>query len=262
MRSTRTRMIAATVAATAVAATLTAPPAAAARKRTPTHGARGCSALNSLVDAPAPLVEPFVPEQFTPREGFYPGFTGMVVNTFYCEDTLVNGKSFGPAHFSVFWILVEPPDGSAGDHLFEMWRLTDNRRLSVALARYGVRLQAAAMTLETQPPTPAGTVTTSDVTWDGGSSYSAAGIEPAVNPITYVTQPYSYTLWQLNDGELVKMPLFENFEEPSHVTEVDGYFAAEPGSDFARMIGGAQPTNHALFTDYEFDVEIVRNPRA
>lgn len=175
-----------------------------------------------------------------------------------CDDVTVNGKSLGPAKISMFWVFVESPDGSAGDHLYEAWRLTDNRKLSAALARYGVRLQPADMTLETQPPTPLGTVTTADVKWDGGSSYSAAGIEPEADPTTYVTEPYTYTLWQYQEGNLVKMPIFENFIEPSDVTEVDGYFAAEPGSEFAQMIGAAQPTNHALFTGYEYDIEIIR----
>lgn len=252
----KTRLAAALVALVALTAVV-APPASA-RKKTPVHGARGCSMLSSLVDSPAPLVDPFVPDQFTPKEGFYPGFTGLVVNTFSCEDVTVNRKSLGPAKFSVFWVLIESPDGSSGDHLYEAWRLTDNRKLSAALARYGVLAQSAEITLESQPPTPAGTATTSEVTWDGGSSYSAAGIEPEADPTTYYTVPYTYTLWQLQEGELVKMPVFENFEEPSNVTEVDGYFAAEPGSDFAVMIGAAQPTNHALFTEYEFDVEILR----
>ena len=256
MQRTRGR-VAVAVAAAVVLGSVVAP-SAAAKKRVPAHGGRGCSMLSSLVDAPAPLVRPFVPERFTPRDGFYPGFTGMVVNTLQCSDVTVNGKSLGEAHISVFWVSVEAPDGSAGDHLYEVWRLTDSPKLSAALARYGIHLPAADVTLETQPPTPAGTVTTSEVTWDGGSSYSAAGIEPAADPVTYVTQPYTYTLWQLNEGKLVKMSVFENFEEPSNVTEVDGYFAAEPGSDFAVMIGAAQPTNHALFTDYEFDIEISR----
>lgn len=257
MPTIRTRLAAAAVAALALAA-VTAPPAVAARKKVPTHGGRGCASLNSLVDSPAPLVEPFVPERFTPREGFYPGHIGLVVNIMRCEDVTVNGKSFGPASISMFWVLVESPDGTGGDHLYEAWRLTDNSRLAAALARYGVRLQPAEVTLDTQPPTPAGTVTDAAVVWDGGSSYSAAGIEPVANPWTFTTGPAAYTLWQLQEGELVKMPIFENFIEPSNVTEVDGYFAAEPGSDFALMIGAAQPTNHALFTDYEFDIEIVR----
>lgn len=257
MRSTRTRLVTAVAALVALTAVV-APPAVAARKRIPTHGGRGCTMLSSLVDSPTPLVDPFVPDRFTTKEGFYPGHTGLVVNTMSCDDVTVNGKSLGPAHLSVFWVLVEAPDGSAGDHLYEAWRLTDNRKLSAALARYGVLVQYADITLETQAPTPAGTPTTSEVAWDGGSSYSAAGVEPEADPTTYYTVPYTYTLWQLQDGKLVKMPVFENFEEPSNVTEVDGYFAAEPGSDFALMIGAAQPTNHALFTDYEFDAEIVR----
>lgn len=257
MRTFRRRFAAAALAAVVLAA-IAAPPAVAGRKKIATHGGRGCSALNSLVDAPEPLVAPFVPDRFTTREGFYPGHVGLVVNTLSCEEVTVNGKSLGPAHLSVFWVLIEAPDGSGGDHLYEAWRLTDNRKLSAALARHGVLAQTAEIMLDTQAPTPAGTPTTSEVTWDGGSSYSAAGVEPAVNPINYVTQPYTYTLWQLQEGALVKMPVFENFEEPSNVTEVDGYFAAEPGSDFATMIGAAQPTNHALFTDYEFDVEILR----
>jgi hypothetical protein len=258
MSSARNRVTAA-LAAALVLTVLVVPASAAGKKKVPTHGGRGCSMLSSLVDAPAPLVEPFVPEQFTAREGFYPGHIGLVVNTMACRQVTVNGKSLGPAHVSVFWVSVESPDGTAGDHLFEAWRLTDNPKLSAALARHGVAVPSAEVTLETQPPTPAGTVTTSEVTWDGGSSYSAAGIEPVVNPWSYYTVPYTYTLWQLTEGKLVKMPVFENFEEPSTVTEVDGYFAADPGSDFARMIGGAQPTNHALFLDYEFDVEIVRD---
>lgn len=257
MQPIRARLAAATVAAIALTA-LVAPPSVAARKKVPTHGGRGCSMLSSLVDSPEPLVAPFVPDRFTMKDGFYPGFIGMVVNTMSCEDVTVNGKSLGPANLSVFWVLVESPDGSAGDHFYEAWRLTDNRKLSAALARYGVLVHSADITLETQAPTPAGTPTTSEVTWDGGSSYSAAGIEPEADPTTYFTVPFTYTLWQLQEGELVKMPVFENFEEPSNVTEVDGYFAAEPGSDFALMIGAAQPTNHALFTDYEFDAEIVR----
>lgn len=257
MQSIRTRLTAATVAALLLA-TLAATPAGAARKKVPVHGGRACSMLNSLVDAPAPLVEPFVPERFTAMEGFYPGHIGLIVNIMHCEDTTLNGKSFGPANISMFWVLVESPDGSSGIHLYEAWRLTDNQRLSTALARYDVRLQPAEVTLETGAPTPAGTPTTAEVVWDGGSSYSAAGIEPIANPWTFTTGPASYTLWQLNDGKLVKMPSFENFIEPSSVTEVDGYFAPEPGSEFARMIGAAQPTNHFLFTDYEFDFEIVR----
>ena len=233
-----------------------APPAVAKRTRVHTTGGRGCTMFNSLVDSPAPLVDPFVPDRFTPQDGFYPGFIGMVVNTMHCESVLVDGKDFGPAHLSVFWVLVESPDGSEGDHFYEAWRLTDNRKLAAALARYGVRLDSAAMTLETQPPTPAGTVTQSSVEWDGGSSYSAGGIEPEADPTSYYTLPYTYTLWQMREGGLVKLDVFENFEEPSNVTEVDGYFTAEPGSEFSQMIGGAQPTNHALFTDYEFDVEI------
>lgn len=258
MRQTRSRLAALGAAAIAVAA-LTAPPAAAARKKLPTHGGRGCSSLNSLVDAPEPLVAPFVPDRFTTSEGYLPGHVGLVVNIMSCEDVTVNGKSLGPADISMFWVLVEAPDGSGGEHLFEAWRLTNNAKLSAALARHGVLAQTAGITLETQPPTPAGTLTTAEVAWDGGSSYSAAGVEPAVNPITYTTRPAAYTLWQLQEGRLVKMPIFDNFIEPSNVTEVDGYFAAEPGSDFATMIGGAQPTNHALFTEYEFDIEIVRD---
>lgn len=251
------KRLAAATAALVVLTALAAPPAAA-RKKVPTHGGRGCTMLNSLVDAPAPLVEPFVPDRFTAKEGFYPGHIGLVVNTLKCEDVTVDGKSLGPANQSVFWVLVESPDGSAGDHLYEAWRLTDNDKLSAALAKHGVLAQAAGITLETQAATPAGTPTTSEVTWDGGSSYSAAGVEPAADPMTYVTQPYGYTLWQLQEGKLVKMPVFENFEEPSNWTEVEGYFAAEPGSDFAVMIGAAQPTNHALFTDYEYDLQIRR----
>lgn len=256
--SSMRRRVAAATATLALVATLVAPPAAA-RKKVPVHGGRGCTMLNSLVDAPEPLVAPFVPDRFTAKEGFYPGHIGLVVNTLKCDDVTVGGKSFGPASQSVFWVLVESPDGSAGDHLYEAWRLTDNRKLAAALARHGVLAQSAGITLETQAPTPAGTPTTSEVTWDGGSSYSAAGVEPAADPMTYVTQPYTYTLWQLQDGKLVKMPVFENFEEPSSWTEVEGYFAAEPGSDFAVMIGAAQPTNHALFTDYEYELEIRRS---
>lgn len=256
MHSFRTKA-AATLAAAMTIASIAAPVAHAGRKKV-VHGGRGCSSLNSLVDSPAPLVDPFLPDRFTARDGFYPGFTGMVVNTMKCEDYTLNGKSFGPAGVSVFWILIESPDGSGGDHLYEAWRLTDNPKLSAALARYNVRMPAAGVTLDTQPPTPAGAVTTSEVTWDGGSSYSAAGLEPEADPTTYYTMASAYTLWQLNDGKLVKMSVFDNFEDPSNVTEVDGYFAAEPGSDFAVMIGAAQPTNHALFTDYEFDIEINR----
>ena len=240
----------------ALAAVVLAPPAGAKRPKVPTHGGRGCSMLNSLVDAPEPLVRPFVPERFTPAAGYLPGHIGLVVNTLKCDDATVNGKSFGPTHLSVFWVVVESPDGSAGDHLYEAWRLTDNRKLAHALARYGVRLDVAAVSLETQPPTPAGTITESAVDWDGGSSYSASGIEPAANVYEFVTQPYTYTLWQLGEEGLVKMPVFENFVEPSSWTEVDGHFTAEPGSEFAQMIGASQVTNHALFTDYEFDVEI------
>lgn len=250
----RRRLTAVALAAFVLTGMLAAP--APAKPKVPVYGATGCSMFNSLVDSPAPLVRPFVPEQFTPQDGFYPGFTGLVVNTLSCEDVTVDGKSLGPAHLSAFWVLVESPDGSSGDHLYEAWRLTDNVKLARALGRYGVRLQSADITLETQPPTPAGTMTASEVQWDGGSSYSAAGIEPAVNPYSYQTVPYAYTLWQLDDGKLVKMSVVENYEEPSAVTEVDGYFSAEPGSELATMIGQAQPTNHALFTDYEFEIEI------
>ncbi|HEV2757520.1 MAG TPA: hypothetical protein VG318_17285 [Actinomycetota bacterium] len=246
------------LAALAIATLALVPPAAAKRPpKAPAHGARGCSSLNSLVDAPDPLVRPFVPERFTPREGIYPGHIGLVVNTLFCDQVLVNGKSLGPAHMSVFWVLIEAPDGSRGDHLYEAWRLTDNRKLAVALARHGVRADLATITLETQPPTPLGAVTESEVQWDGGSSYSAAGIEPEADPTTYYTQPSAYTLWQLRDEGLVKMEVVDNFIEPSNVTEVDGYFMAEPGTEFAQMIGAAQPTNHALFTEYEYDVEIT-----
>lgn len=256
MRLTQ-RKIGVACAALAVLSLAIVPQAAAKRSpKIPTHAARGCSSLNSLVDAPDPLVRPFVPERLTPREGYLPGHTGLVVNTLFCEQTLVNGKDLGSAHMSVFWVLIEAPDGSRGDHLYEAWRLTDNRNLALALSRYGVRADLATISLETQPPTPAGAVTESAVEWDGGDSYSAAGIEPEADPTTYYTQPSAYTLWQLREGGLVKMPVVDNFIEPSNVTEVDGYFMAEPGSDFGTMIGAAQPTNHALFTDYEYDVEI------
>ena len=249
-----TALIAASLIVTAVTG---AAPAGAKRVKVPTHGGRGCSMLNSLVDSPDPLVRPHVPDRFTTRSGYLPGHTGLVVNTLTCEDVTVNGKSFGPTNLSVFWVFVEAPDGSSGDHLYEAWRLTDNRRLAHALARYGVGLDVAGVSLETQPPTPAGTITESAVEWDGGSSYTASGIEPAAAVYDFVTQPYAYTLWQLNDGGLVTMPIVENFTEPSSWTEVDGHFTAEPGSPLAQMIGASQVTNHALFTDYEFDIEIL-----
>ena len=76
MQPIRRRLVTA-VATALVLASLTAAPATAGRKRTPTHGGRGCSMLSSAVDAPEPLVAPFVPDRFTTREGYLPGHVAL-----------------------------------------------------------------------------------------------------------------------------------------------------------------------------------------
>lgn len=125
-----------------------------------TYTARSCTESAALVTMPRATLEARLdlPEPFTVRD-FAPGVAALLVAVASCESISVGGKQARPGRFSDVGVMIEPPPASTGgDHLYQLWQVSDHEDLVSLMTKVGVATDRAGVWFEKTPASATGTV--------------------------------------------------------------------------------------------------------
>jgi hypothetical protein len=187
-----------------------------------------CPELVAAFSVPAQRADDFVPEGFQVLVDAM-GSATVVVAVAACARITLNGRGAGSAILSDVGIAIHSPDGSAGEHIYQLWQPTDNGELRSLMDHVGMRgglvKEAGATFLPGLEPV----LSAADMPWRP-SPYTVRTTSAALVPLP----PGSNTWWHTGEYGVVRVTYdFLNAELGVGVATV----WAEPGSPLAALVG-------------------------
>ena len=111
------------------------------------YSALGCVEPVALVTVPRATLRLALPDPFRIRE-LAPGIVGLGVAVASCESISVAGREAGPGRFSDVGVMIESPDGSGGEHLYQLWQVSDHHDLVRLMSTVGMATDSADISFE------------------------------------------------------------------------------------------------------------------
>lgn len=122
------------------------------------YSASACVEPAALVTVPRTTLKLALPDPFRIRE-VAPGIAGLVVAVASCEAISVAGREAGPGRFSDVGVMIESPDGTGGEHLYQLWQVSDHHDLVRLMSTVGMATDSADISFEKTIGSAAGSVT-------------------------------------------------------------------------------------------------------
>lgn len=184
------------------------------------------------------------------------GNATLAVAAIDCARTAIDGQPTGPALLSDVGIEIEPPDGSPGGHLYQLWQPTTNPRLRARMAALGmVGALVTDATFEAEI-----TAATVDARAEFPWAHAPYAVE-ATSPRPVPDPPGGNTWWHAGPRGAIKISYtFLDMEVAPGAAAV----SAGEGSPLADLLGGTDRTAdlglNIFHHHYEGTIELVGSP--
>jgi len=215
----------------------------------------GCVEPTGVAVVPASQVAPFLPKGFEPTEALgLPGMSDVVLTSTTCKQLSVDGATVAGGFVADAGISIASPDGSPGDHFYELWQVSSIPALHDRLSALGVPGELL-----------------NGLRWD---VISTGPLSHADVDVPFSADPYSFSIdavtplplggdqtsyWRVVDGRRVRIA----YTLANHTdTEGGSQISAAAGSPLAQLIGSTSATGLALLGHFDFTSTVAATPPA
>lgn len=176
----------------------------------------------------------FVPEPFEVHVDEL-GNAVLGVPAIECDQIAIDGQDAGRALLSDVGIRIESPDGSPGQHFYQLWQPTTNETLHARMRSLGMDTALVPdATFHVDEPLPGVTTATADIPWER-VPYEVEAQTPRPVPLP----PGGNTWWHRGPRRIIRIAYTFHDRELAFGT---ASVSTEGGSPLAELLGASERT--------------------
>ncbi len=203
---------------------------------------KGCREFMAIIQVPVQNVREFVPDNITIL-GQETGETMFFAGLKACDEYSVNGALPQPGMVSDVGVLIEAPDGSDGNHYYQLWMASDHEDFVGAHEALGVWGGLAQTNYTETELAPQALEANAQIRW-GEGSYTIDGTSGG-SPSAPAAQ---FTGWP--GGSLGLFRVEKSFTY-SHYAAGEGSVVGSSGSPMQSLLGTVYKDGAALHNHYD-----------